>query len=114
MPQPSTGDIQLLLTIYTAFANGIVVYQSEHATDPDVDQAALVTLVSAITQHAQTIADDAVATTFNNVANDLTKLQTLVAQANTEVNALKQQAGRYEKIAAIASGVLGIAVALAS
>ena len=114
MPQPSTSDVQVLLTVYTTFANDIEAYQSEHATDPDVDQDTLVTLVSDITQHARTLADDAVATTFNNVANDLTKLQTLVTSANTEINALKQQAGKYTQIAAIASGVLGIAAALAS
>ena len=111
--QPSPQDALALAQRYNTFADAIVRYQADHGTDPDVDQANLVALVGAVTQRARTIASDAQATAFNDVANDLQLLDTVLNDANAEIATLTALAGNYTKIATIISGVLGIAEGLA-
>jgi len=113
MPQMSTGDTLILAGNYASFAEDVVDYQADHGDDPDVDQTQLAVLVSALTQHSRTLANDAAATAFNDCADAVQQLQQQTASAVVELASLTQLAKQYTRVASIAAAVVNIGTGLA-
>jgi hypothetical protein len=114
MPTMSPDDAATLANAYANFAGDLVQYQADHGADPDVDQQQLSTLVSAVTQHSRTLANDAAATAFNDTAAAVQQLQKVTADAVADLATLTTQVSKYTRVANIASGIINIGVGLAT
>jgi hypothetical protein len=114
MPQMSQGDALILAGNYASYAEDIVQYQADHGGEDDVDQGALATMVSAVTQHSKTLANDAMATIFNDTAGAAQQLQKATADATADLASLSSQVNTYSRVADITAGVINIGVGLAT
>lgn len=114
MPTMSQGDALILAGQYADYADQLVEYQSDHGADDDVDQAQLATMVSAVTQHSRTLANDAMATAFDDSAAAVQQLKKVTADAKTDLEQLSAQVKKYERIADITAGILNIGAGLAT
>jgi hypothetical protein len=110
----SPDDAATLANAYANFAGDLVQYQADHGADPDVDQQQLSTLVSAVTQHSRTLANDAAATAFNDTAAAVQQLQKVTVDAVADLATLTTQVSKYTRVANIASGIINIGVGLAT
>ncbi len=114
MPSMSAADAATLANEYANFAGDLVQYQADHGRDADVDQQQLSTLVSAVTQHSRTLANDAAATAFNDTAAAVQQLQKVTSDACADLAQLSAEVGKYTHVANLASGIINIGVGLAT
>jgi hypothetical protein len=110
----SKPDALALAATYASFAEDLVEYQADHGGDDDVDQAQLATMVSAVTQHSRTLANDAVATAFNDAAAAVQQLQKVTEDAKTDLGVLSGEVKKYTRVADITAGIINIGVGLAT
>jgi hypothetical protein len=109
-----SDDAQALAGRYAEYASDLVRYQADHGGDDDVDQMQLAMLVSSVTQHSRVLANDAMATVFDDDAAAVKTLQSVTSDAKRELCALDAQRGTFEKVAKITTGVINIGVGLAT
>lgn len=113
MPHMSQSDALILSGLYAAFAEDLVQYQSDHSDDDDVDPGQLATMVSALTQHSRTLANDALATSFDDSAAAVQQLQQVTADARTDLKQLSSEVKQFTRVADITAGIINIGVGLA-
>lgn len=114
MPTISQPDALALAQLYAGFAEDLVEYQADHSGDDDVDQAQLSTMVSAVTQHSRTLANDAIATVFADTAAAVQQLQQVTTAAKADLENLSAEVKKYTRVADITSGIINIGVGLAT
>ena len=113
MQQMSTADGLILAEHYASFAEELVNYQSDHGEDEDVNQSELATILSAITQHSRTLANEAAATAFNDSAGATQQLQKSTASAVVELATLTNEVKQYTRVASIATCFVNLGIGLA-
>ena len=89
-------------------------YESDHATDPDVDLAALQQMIAQIDEAADGLANKAAATIFNDSAAAYAHLTDITQRANETAASLAKEAAQFARIAKIGAAMLGLAAALGS
>lgn len=78
----------------------------------DVQRADLASAETDLVAESEKIATQAIATIFDDSAAAFQSLQSITAQANAKAHDLAQEVANISKIAAIATAVLNLAVAL--
>lgn len=114
MPNISQADALAIAANYAIFAEDLVDFQAGHGGDDDVDQAQLATMVSAVTQHSRTLANDAMATVFDDTAAAVQQLKSVTADAKADLETLNGEVEKYARVADIATGIINIGVGLAT
>lgn len=115
MADPLTAKQLLVLSQeYAQLATTLTAYQNAHSGDPDVDVVVLQQLISGINSSAGTLANQAVATAFDNVGQTYTNLVTITDHANKAATSLTQEVKKFSRIASIATSMVNLASALGS
>lgn len=115
MPQSLTPqELAYLAGEYTQFAATLSRYQNAHADDPDMDPVALGQQITQLNNIAQTLANEALATLFNDAAQTFANLMKVTAHANQVATSLAQERDQFSRIAAVAASLLALGAALTS
>jgi len=110
----SAAQLAYLAGEYTQLGTTLEHYQEDHSGDPDFDQAAAQQFISDIGDVADGLANQGIATEFNDTAAAYASLTKVTEGANETAASLAQEAGKFSRIAKIATAILGLAASLGS
>jgi hypothetical protein len=115
MAQPlSAAQLAYLAGEYTKLGSTLEQYQEDHNADPDFDQAAAQQFISDIDDIADNLANEGVATKFDDTAAAYASLTKVTQDANATAASLAQEVEHFSRIAKIATAMLGLAASLGS
>ncbi len=115
MGQPLSADqLASLAGQYTNLGNTLEQYQEDHGTDSDFDPAAAQQFISDVGDVADGLANEGVATKFDDTAAAYSSLTKVTQDANKTAAVLAQQTQKFSRIAKIATTMLGLAASLGS
>lgn len=115
MSQPLTAQqLAFLAREYTQLAATLATYENACAADPTVNIAPLGQQITQIDNIAQTLANQAMATLFDDAAQVYLNLAKITAHANQVAASLSQERDDLSRAAGIAASFITLGSALAS
>lgn len=112
MPPLSSEQLLNLASKYAQFGQICQRYQSARSSDESSDVVEWSQDIGKVTRISNNLADDGLATIFNDANSAYTTLSNTTQKANEAATALAAQRDSYSRAAAIASAMIDLAGAL--